>query len=106
MKTYTLLDGARRPYQSDTAGTFGGHRRTKIYGRLDCPSALRAIAKGQYVQHRVFFAAEHVAIAAGYRPCGSCLRSKYRQWRADTESREVARDTERELRPRWTDTRQ
>ena len=59
---------------------------TKIYGRLDCPSALRAIARGQYVQHRVFFADEHVAIAAGYRPCGSCLRSEYRQWRAVTKS--------------------
>ena len=104
--TYTLLDEAGRPYQSDTAGTCGGYRRTKIYGRFDCPSALRAIAKGQYVQHRVFFADERVAIAAGYRPCGSCLRSKYLQWLADSESREVARDAERELRPRCTDTRQ
>ena len=87
MKTYTLLDEDRRPYQSHTPGTLGGYRRSKIYGRLDCPSALRSIAKGQYVQHRVFFADEEHAIAAGYRPCGSCLRPKYRQWLADSESR-------------------
>ena len=98
MKPYTLLDEDNRPYQSDTPGTLGGYRRSKIYGRLDCPSALRAIGKGQYVQHRVFFAAEEVATAAGYRPCGSCLRPKYRQWLADTESQKAIRDTELELR--------
>jgi metal binding Ada-like protein len=89
VKTYTLLDRDRRPYQSPTPGTLGGHRRTKIYGRLDCPSALRWIAKGHYVQHRVFFADEEVAIAAGYRPCGHCLRPNYHQWLADHESRDV-----------------
>ena len=47
-------------------GTLGGHRGTKIYGRLDCPSALRAIARGGYVKYRVFFADEAAAIAAGY----------------------------------------
>lgn len=26
-----------------------GHRRSRIYGRLDCPAALRAIARGGYV---------------------------------------------------------
>ena len=40
----------------------------KIYGRLDCPSALRAIAAGGYVASRVFFADELTAVAAGYRP--------------------------------------
>jgi methylphosphotriester-DNA--protein-cysteine methyltransferase len=34
--------------------------------------ALRAIANGGYVSHRVFFADEPTAIAAGYRPCGVC----------------------------------
>jgi len=96
VKTYTSLDEDGRPYQSDTPGTLGGYRRSQSYGRLDCRSALRAIAQGGYVQHRVF-ADEEVAIAAGYRPCGSCLRPKYRQWLADTESRVVIRDTEPEL---------
>lgn len=62
-------------------GTIGGHRRTRIYGRLDCPSALRAIARGGYVAHRVFFADEAEAVAAGYRPCARCLPDEYRAWR-------------------------
>ena len=91
MKTYTLLDRDGRPYESATPATLGGYRRNKIYGRLDCPSALRAIARGKYVDHRVFFAGEEVAIAAGYRPCGACLRPEYRRWVADSESRTVVR---------------
>ena len=98
VRTYTLLDEDRRPYQSHTPGTLGGYRRSKIYGRLNCPSALRAIAKGQYVRHRVFFADEEVAVAAGYRPCGSCLRAEYRQWLADSESRMDIGDSEPVLR--------
>ncbi len=55
----------------------------EIYGRLDCPSALRAIAKGDtYRKHRVFFADAATAVAAGYRPCGTCLRAEYKLWRA------------------------
>lgn len=38
-----------------------GHRRTRVYGRFDCPAALRAIAKGGYVRHRVFFSSEAAA---------------------------------------------
>jgi methylphosphotriester-DNA--protein-cysteine methyltransferase len=52
-----------------------------IYGRLDCPSALRWIEKGHYVEHRVFFADEATAIAAGYRPCAKCLPNQYREWK-------------------------
>ena len=63
-------------------GAFGGHRGTRIYGRLNCPSALRAIAKGGYAKHRVFFADEAEAIAAGYRPCARCMPEKYRAWKA------------------------
>lgn len=56
-------------------------RKKKIYGRLDCPSALRYIAKGQYVQHRVFFKDEETAIKAGYRPCGVCMKEAYKRWK-------------------------
>ena len=63
-------------------GTLGGHRTTRIYGRLDCPSALRAIANGGYVANRVFFADEAAAVAAGYRPCARCLPERYRDWKA------------------------
>lgn len=45
-KTYTLLDSCGQPYRSTTPGLLGGHRRNKLYGRLDCPSALRALADG------------------------------------------------------------
>ena len=80
--TWTLVGRDGRSYESAGPGTFGGHRRTKIYGRLDCPGAARAIARGGYVAHRVFFADEATAIAAGYRPCAVCLRQAYDRWKA------------------------
>jgi methylphosphotriester-DNA--protein-cysteine methyltransferase len=79
--TWTLLGADGRPYRSAEPGTLGGHRCTRIYGRLDCPSALRAIARGGYVAGRVFFASETAAIAAGYRPCAVCLPEAYRAWK-------------------------
>ncbi len=63
-----------------TPGIFGGHRGGKLYGRLDCRAALQAIARGGYVRHRVFFADEATAIAAGYRPCAVCLPQAYASW--------------------------
>ena len=80
--TYTLIGPDGGPYESVTPGTLGGHRATRIYGRLDCPSALWAIERGGYVAHRVFFADETTATAAGYRPCARCLPDEYRRWRA------------------------
>lgn len=82
MKEYKLIGRDGKAYLSTVPGTMGGHRKLKIYGRLDCPSALRYIAKGQYVEHRVFFADEETAIAAGYRPCGICMREAYKQWKS------------------------
>lgn len=55
-RVYRLLGADRRPYPSATPGRLGGHRRTRIYGRLDCPAARRAIAAGGYLRSRVFFA--------------------------------------------------
>ena len=81
-KIYKLLGADRKIYQSETPGTLGGWRGGKIYGRLDCASALRNIAKGNYVKERVFFADEATAIAAGYRPCAKCMPEKYAQWKA------------------------
>ena len=81
-KSYRLLDGCGRSYVSTTPGTLGGHRRGKLYGRLDCPSARRAVAVGGYVPNRVFFADELTAVAAGYRPCAVCLPAAYARWRA------------------------
>jgi methylated-DNA-[protein]-cysteine S-methyltransferase len=81
-RTWTLIGTDGKPYESPTPGTLGGHRRSKGYGRLDCPAALRWIAKGHYVRHRVFFADEATAVAAGYRPCAVCMPERYAQWKA------------------------
>ena len=67
---------------STRKGKLGGHRRTKIYGRLDCRAALAAIARGGYVQHRVFFSSAADAVAAGYRPCAVCMPDAYAAWKA------------------------
>lgn len=67
--------------ESSEPGVLGGHRRLKIYGRLDCPSALRFIEKGHYVRYRVFFASERDAVRCGYRPCGVCMKAEYRKWK-------------------------
>ena len=80
-RMYTLLGADRRPYRSAVPARFGGHRRSRIYGRLDCASALRALARGGYAAHRVFFADEPAAVAAGYRPCAVCLPAAYAAWK-------------------------
>jgi hypothetical protein len=81
-KLYRLIGADGKERLSPTPGTLGGHRRNKLYGRLDCPSALRWLAKGHIVKHRVFFADEATAIAAGYRPCAVCMPNEYRRWKA------------------------
>ncbi|MBR3630370.1 MAG: metal-binding protein [Oscillospiraceae bacterium] len=81
-KLYKLIGKDGKQYFSETKGTLGGHKGLKIYGRLDCPSALRHIAKGQYVKYRVFFADEESAIAAGYRPCAKCMKEAYLKWKS------------------------
>ncbi|MGB0572581.1 MAG: Ada metal-binding domain-containing protein [Alphaproteobacteria bacterium] len=72
-KNYRLIDETGRVYESPTPGALGCHRRTRIYGRLDCPNALRWLAKGHYAPQRVFFRDEEAARGAGYRACAICL---------------------------------
>ena len=80
-RTYDLL-GPNGKYESETKGVLGGSGHAKIYGRLDCPSALLALKKGDtYRSHRVFFADETTAIASGYRPCGNCMKPEYKAWK-------------------------
>jgi methylphosphotriester-DNA--protein-cysteine methyltransferase len=80
-----VLTGADgRPYRTDISGTLGGHRRGRLYGRLDCPSALRALAAGGYRRERVFFADRATAVAAGYRPCAVCLPDEYTRWKGSS----------------------
>lgn len=82
MRLWTLIGADGKPCLSERPGTLGGHRRSRLYGRLDCPAALRAIARGGYVAQRVFFLDEAAARAAGYRPCSVCMPAEYRQWKA------------------------
>jgi AraC family transcriptional regulator of adaptative response / DNA-3-methyladenine glycosylase II len=79
---FTLMGADGAPYPSAEPGLLGGHRGRHGYGRLDCPAALRWIARGHYVHHRVFFADEATAVAAGYRPCAACLQDRYALWKA------------------------
>ncbi|WP_406176673.1 metal-binding protein [Streptomyces sp. NBC_00996] len=86
-RTYTLRGPDNEPYRSSSPGTLGGHRGGKLYGRLDCPSALRAMGRGPYMRYRVFFADEGTAIAAGYRPCSVCLPTEYQRWKTTRKKR-------------------
>ena len=58
----------------------GGNANLKIYGTLDCKSGKRLKTK-----NRVFFASEATAIEQGYRPCGHCMRSKYKAWKMNKD---------------------
>lgn len=87
---YTLIDADGVARASEVPGALGGHRGSRIYGRLDCLSARRAIGRGGYVASRVFFADAETARAAGYRPCARCLPAEYRAWRAATSSARAA----------------
>jgi methylphosphotriester-DNA--protein-cysteine methyltransferase len=84
---YRLIGPDGREVLTETPGTLGGHRRNKIYGRLDCAGALRWIEKGHYVKQRVFFADEATAVSAGYRPCARCMPAEYAEWKKRATSR-------------------
>jgi len=79
--TYILIGRDGRPYASEAKGLYGGHRRTKVYGTMECPVALSLLRRGFEPRHRVFFADEETAIAARFRPCGACLRERYNEWK-------------------------
>ena len=81
VKMYRLLAADGSTYESATPGQLGGNRDDCLYGRLDCPSAIRHLQHG-YAKIRVFFADEAAAIAAKYRPCAKCLPSLYKTWKA------------------------
>lgn len=78
VKRYRLLEADGSFRESLVPGAFGGNQRSRIYGRMDCPSALRALPG--YARWRVFFADEAAAVATGYRPCGTCMPGQYRAW--------------------------
>ena len=87
-KKYKLLGADGKIYLSDEKGTLGGNRRNKVYERLDCSAALRALKQGDtYANYRVFIKDEETAIAAGYRPCGTCMRQQYNKWKESLSSK-------------------
>jgi hypothetical protein len=78
---YLLLQPDGTVRESERPGTIGGNATLRIYGRLDCARAVAALPLG-YAKHRVFFADEEAAIAAGYRPCARCMNDRYTIWKA------------------------
>lgn len=56
---------------------YAGYMPAKIYGLLSCSSGKRMKAK-----NRTFFTTEEEAIHAGYRPCGNCMKEKYKIWKS------------------------
>ena len=57
---------------------FAANRKLGIYGRLDC-----SVGKRMKKENRVFFASEKDAIENGFRPCGHCMKEKYKKWKND-----------------------
>jgi methylphosphotriester-DNA--protein-cysteine methyltransferase len=93
-RSWVLIGDDGRSFASPTRGTLGGHRKTKVYGRLDCPTALRYLAKGRYAANRVFFADAPTAVTAGYRPCARCLPDEYRVWKSGRRDRSEGQVTD------------
>jgi len=55
---------------------YAGNSKLRIFGLLSCRSGKR-----MKNENRVFFKTETEAIAAGFRPCGHCMRDQYRRWK-------------------------
>lgn len=76
-KDLTGRQAALRRLVRNKTITLGGNIPAKIYGLLSCGSG-----KKMKAENRIFFQNEAEAIAAGYRPCGHCMRAKYREWKS------------------------
>ena len=55
---------------------FAGNAKLKIYGRLNCFSGKR-----MKKENRVFFQSEKEALQHRFRPCGHCMKEKYKKWK-------------------------
>lgn len=55
---------------------FAGNKNLMIYGMLHCASGKR-IKK----ENRIFFTSKEEAVGNGYRPCGHCMKGKYKDWK-------------------------
>ena len=57
---------------------FGGNKKLKIYGILQCSSGKRMKR-----ENRVFFFSEQDALQNGFRPCGHCMKVRSREAREE-----------------------
>jgi len=70
-----LSPGEVRTQIKNKAICFAGNKKLKIFGRLNCKSGKRMLRKD-----RVFFKTAYEAKKSGFRPCGHCLKEKYKLW--------------------------
>jgi hypothetical protein len=80
-RTYHLRQPDGTTAESAIPGLLAGNATLRIYGRLDCARAVAQLSRN-YARHRVFFADENAAIAAGFRPCARCMPEQYAEWKA------------------------
>jgi len=59
---------------------FGGNKKLKIYGTLQCSSGKRMKR-----ENRIFFSTEDEALQNGFRSCGHCMKVRSRQARDERE---------------------
>jgi len=59
---------------------FGGNKKLNIYGTLRCTSGKR-----MKKENRMFFVSEKEALQNGYRPCGHCMKTNYKNWKTQNE---------------------
>ena len=71
-----ISDAELRVKLKDKTIRFGGNKKDKIYGTLSCASGKRLNK-----ENRVFFISEQEAQQENYRPCGHCMRKKYKKWK-------------------------
>lgn len=55
---------------------FGGNKKLKIYGTLQCTSGKRMKRV-----NRILFASENEAKQNSFRPCGHCMKADYKKWK-------------------------
>lgn len=91
-KIYKLIDENNSIIDSVVPGSLGGHSKLKIFGKLDCPSALRFLSKGYYKKYRVFFKDSFTAFSAGYRPCAKCLPEAYSMWKRGADFNKIIKN--------------
>jgi methylphosphotriester-DNA--protein-cysteine methyltransferase len=53
-----------------------GNKKLRIYGSLQCTAGKR-----MKKDNRIFFTTKEEAIRMGFRPCGKCLQSAFKNWK-------------------------